>query len=100
FPPFREFVLHYHDALNTVQAFREFDGKLSGKPDLARALAPAQDSFAINYGIGGIGAEILANRLKVGPMYNSVESRFEEFFLSSWVVGDLAMIVDQPANAP
>ena len=49
--------------------------------------------------MAGIGAEIWANRIKLGPMARSVESKFEEFFLSSWVVGDPAMIVDVPANA-
>ena len=31
-------------------------------------------------------------------MARSAESKFEEFFLSAWVVGDPAMIVDRPAN--
>ena len=31
-----------------------------------------QDAFAINYGTGGIGAEIYANRIGVGPMANCV----------------------------
>ncbi len=31
---------------------------------------------------------------------DSVELKYEEFFLSSWCVGDPAMIVDVPANAP
>jgi hypothetical protein len=57
-----------------------------------------RDAFAINYGTGGIGAEILANRFKVGPMHDCVECLFEEFFLTSWAVGDPAMIVDKPAN--
>ena len=51
-------------------------------------------------GTGGIGAEILANRLRVGPMHNCAECKFEEFFLSAWSVGDPAMIVDRPANVP
>ena len=64
-----------------------------------QALAAGQDNFAINYGMAGIGAEIWANRIKLGPMARSVESKFEEFFLSSWVVGDPAMIVDVPTPA-
>jgi len=65
--PFREFVLHYHDALTTTQAFRELDKTLNTKPELFNALSPGQDTFAINYGIGGIGAEILANPSRSGP---------------------------------
>ena len=47
------------------------------------------------------GSEILANRLGVGPMGNAdaVDLKYEEFFLSSWAVGDPAMVVDVPANA-
>ncbi len=93
--PFREIVIHYHDALIAQQAFPQF---FDGSP-LANTLGQGQDMFAINYGISGIAAEILANRLGVGPMNNSVESKFEEFFLSSWVVGDPAMVVDRPANS-
>ena len=44
------------------------------------------------------GAEILANRLGVGPMFACTECKFEEFFLSSWTAGDPAQIVDVPAN--
>ncbi|MCB1036528.1 MAG: hypothetical protein KDD47_22065, partial [Acidobacteria bacterium] len=56
------------------------------------------DAFAINYGTGGIGAEILANRLETGPVYECVDCLYEEFFLTSWAVGDPAMVVDRPAN--
>ena len=62
-------------------------------------LTAGMDNFAINYGTGGIGAEILANRFQVGPMANCVECKFEEFFLSSWAVSDPAMVVDIPANS-
>jgi hypothetical protein len=57
-----------------------------------------RDSFPINYGSGGIGSEIIANRLGVGPMWDCAECKYEEFFLASSVVGDPAMIVDIPAN--
>ncbi len=96
--PYREFSIHYHDAISAVQAFNEFNSPPSGETRLTAALSAGQDNFAINYGMAGIGAEIWANRIKVGPMARSVESKFEEFFLSSWVVGDPAMIVDNPAN--
>ena len=82
---------------------------------------PEWMQFGINYGIAAIGPEIVANRLGVGPMGNAqqpkgksgpdtapqanqtndaVDLKYEEFFLSSWSVGDPAMIVDVPANAP
>ncbi len=93
--PFHEFTILYHDEIGAVQAFPQFED-----PVLEHTLHGGRDGFALNYGSGGIGAEILANRLRVGPMWNCVECKFEEFFLSSWSVGDPAMIVDVPANAP
>ena len=91
--PFREFTVVYHDEIQTVQAFPQFED-----PQLKHTLKSVADKFAINYGTGGVGAEILANRLGVGPMWNCTECKFEEFFLSAWAVGDPAQIVDIPAN--
>ena len=91
--PFREFAIHYHDDFATTQAFPQFS---SGS--IATTLQAGRDFFAINYGIGGIAAEILANRFGVGPMWNCATCKFEEFFLSSWTDGDPAGIVDFPAN--
>lgn len=93
--PYREFTIIYHESTAAVQAFSQFYDK-----KLKDTLLESRDMFAINYGIGGIGAEILANRLNVGPMANCADCKFEEFFLSSWAVGDPAMIVDVPANTP
>jgi len=93
--PFREFVIMYHDEIGAVQAFPQFYD-----PVLQHTLHSGRDAFAINYGTGGIGAEVLANRFRVGPMYNCTECKYEEFFLSSWTVGDPAMVVDRPANSP
>jgi hypothetical protein len=91
--PFREFGIHYHDDFLTTLAFpQQRSGALAGP------LTAGRDFFAINYGIGGIGTEVLANRIGVGPMRQCVTCMFEEFFLSSWTVGDPAMIVDRPAN--
>lgn len=92
--PFREFTIHYHNPV-PVQPFPQFSNK-----NLSGAYSAVTDSFAINYGIAGIGAEILANRLQVGPEGNAdaVDLKFEEFFLSSWAVGDPAIVVDSPAN--
>jgi hypothetical protein len=91
--PFREFTVVYHDEIKAEQAFPQFED-----PVLGHTLHSTRDAFAINYGTGGIGAEILANRLGVGPMANCTECKYEEFFLSAWTIGDPAQIVDIPAN--
>jgi hypothetical protein len=93
--PFREIVVHYHDETGAVQAFSEFYDETLG-----HTLHSVRDAFAINYGSAGTGAEVLANRLGVGPVWKCPECKFEEFFLSSWAVGDPAMVVDVPANSP
>ncbi|HEU4886772.1 MAG TPA: hypothetical protein VFV49_02725, partial [Thermoanaerobaculia bacterium] len=82
--PFREFTIEYHELNDAQQAFPIFDYQ---KAALTRTLQAAGDAFAINYGSGGIGAEILANRFGLGPMNSCADCRFEEFFLSSWTVG-------------
>jgi hypothetical protein len=91
--PFREFTVIYHDEIEDIQAFPQFRD-----PILRHTLHSVEDKFAINYGVAGVGAEILANRLGVGPMFNCTECKFEEFFLSSWTIGDPAQVVDIPAN--
>ena len=99
--PFREFTIVYHDELKAVQAFPQFnEKKADGITDnpLAHTLHSVRDAFGINYGTGGIGSEIIANRLGVGPMANCNDCLYEEFFLSAWAVGDPAQIVDKPAN--
>ena len=95
FEPFREFTIIYHDEIGAVQAFPVFN-----QNEFKFPLHSVRDGFAINYGSGGAGAEILANRLRVGPMWNCPECKYEEFFLTSWAVGDPAMVVDRPANVP
>jgi len=92
--PYREFTVIYHDEIGAVQAFPIFKD-----PVFEFTLHSVRDGFALNYGTGGIGAEILANRFGVGPMHNCTECKYEEFFLSSWTVGDPAQVVDIPANA-
>jgi hypothetical protein len=102
--PYREITVIYHGALGS-----SLDGSSPGVATQAFPILAAdspvrtttvagQDAFAINYGTGGIGAEIYANRIGVGPMGNCADCKFEEFFLSAWSVGDPAMIVDRPAN--
>jgi hypothetical protein len=90
--PFRELSILFHDEIKVVQAFPEWFNQL------AFTLGSVKDGFAINYGTGGIGSEIIGNRLGVGPMNECVECKYEEFFLTSWALGDPAMIVDVPAN--
>jgi hypothetical protein len=92
--PYREFTVIFHDEAKTVQAFPAF----FNDPVLEHTLHGVRDSFPINYGSGGIGSEIIANRLGVGPMWDCTECKYEEFFLTSNTVGDPAMIVDIPAN--
>jgi hypothetical protein len=95
--PYREYTIIYHQALFAAQAFGAFRNS-----NLVNVIAEGGDNFAINYGSAAIGPEVVANRLGVGPMGNkdAVDLKFEEFFLSAWAVGDPAMVVDHPANAP
>src|SRR5205085_5595948 len=93
--PYREFTIIYHEVGQiATQAFPVFTD-----PQMASTINAGFDGFAINYGTGGIGAEVCANRVGVGPMGGCVDCKFEEFFLSAWSVGDPAMLVDRPANS-
>lgn len=92
--PFREFVSVFHDENAAAQAFPG----LFDHPVLGHTLHGVRDAFMINYGSAGVGAEVVANRLNVGPMSDCVDCAFEEFFLSSFTVGDPALLVDRPAN--
>ncbi len=91
---FREFTVIFHDEAVTAQAFP----KWYSDPVLGHTLHSVRDSFMINYGSGGIGSEIISNRLGVGPMHDCLDCAYEEFFLTSSAVGDPAMLVDVPAN--
>src|SRR5690606_22050005 len=71
--PFREYTIIFHDEIGIVQAFPIFED-----PEFEFTLHSGRDAFAINYGTGGIGAEILANRFGVGPMGNCNECKYEE----------------------
>jgi manganese oxidase len=92
--PFREFTVVFHDEVFAVQAFPGF----FNDPVFRHTLGGVKDGFAINYGTGGIGSEILANRLGVGPQFACNDCKYEEFFLTSWALGDPALVVDVPAN--
>jgi hypothetical protein len=93
--PFRDFASQFQDETAATQAFPAY----WADPVMAHVLEPTRDSFMINYGSGGMGAEVVANRLGVGPMHDCLSCAYEEFFLSSHTVGDVAMLVDVPANA-
>jgi hypothetical protein len=82
--PFREFSVVFHDETKTVQAFPELDQEL---------FHGVRDGFAINYGSGGLGAIVLANRKKIGPAKDCNECKFEDFFLESHPNNDPALIV-------
>jgi hypothetical protein len=100
--PYREITVIYHGGLGPLssQAFPVFNPDSPQNPNpLFQTVVAGQDAFAINYGTGGIGAEIYANRIGVGPEGDCVDCKYEEFFLSSWSVGDPAMLVDVPANS-
>ncbi|HSL81451.1 MAG TPA: hypothetical protein VLF66_01660, partial [Thermoanaerobaculia bacterium] len=55
--PYREFTIIYHELLRSVQAF----SPIYTNNQLGPMMEAAGDNFAINYGMGGIGSEILAN---------------------------------------
>src|SRR6185436_8595250 len=93
--PYREITISYHEVGQVAtQAFPVFTD-----PQMRDTVNAGFAGFAINYGTGGIGAEVYANRIGVGPMGACVDCKFEEFFLSAWSVGDPAMLVDRPANS-
>ena len=92
--PFREYTVAFHDEASTKQAFPAW----FEDPVLAHTLHGVRDSFMINYGSGGIGSEIIANRLGVGPMHDCVNCAYEEFFLTFSAVGEVGQLTDIPAN--
>jgi manganese oxidase len=87
---FREFTILFHDELHAIQAFDELD--------TLPEYHSVRDGFAINYGSAGLGAEVLANRARIGPTKDCVECKYEEFFLESWAGGDPSMIVEKDQN--
>jgi hypothetical protein len=95
--PFREFTVLFHDEVAAAQAFPAWYDP-TRDPVFAYVLQGVRDAFMINYGSGGIGSEIIANRLGVGPMHDCLNCAYEEFFLTSFTVGDPAQLVDIPAN--
>jgi hypothetical protein len=95
FQPFREFTVIYHESFQVTQAFAtQINTQTSSQQ--ASSLQAAEDNFGINYGMSGLSNEVLANRLGAGPLRRCVDCKFEEFFLSSWAMGDPAMNLNQP----
>jgi hypothetical protein len=92
--PFREAASVFGDEQFMIQAFPFF----FDNPVLKHTFAITRDGFVINYAGGGIGPEIVSNRLGVGPTWDCPECKAEEFFLTSWALGDVGMWVDIPAN--
>ncbi len=91
---FREFTSQYHDEQTNSQVFPNW----YNNPVMRHVLHGVKDQFMINYGSGGIGSEIIANRLHTGPMHDCTDCAYEEFFLASQTVGDPALLVNSPAN--
>ena len=91
---FRDFSASFQDEAVAAQAFPGY----WRDPVFAHVLAPVRDAFMINYGANGVGSEVIANRLGVGPMHDCLSCAYEEFFLSAHTVGDAGMLVDVPAN--
>jgi hypothetical protein len=91
--PFREFASIWNDEQVAVQPFTQF----YKDPVLLHTFKTVGDVFIINMASGGIGSEIVANRLGIGPQWDCVDCKAEEFFLTSWAIGDVGVLVDRPA---
>ncbi|MGB7816993.1 MAG: hypothetical protein WBL28_11660 [Methylotenera sp.] len=83
---YREFTVIMHDEVHAVQAFAELE-------DESNPLHYIKDGMGINYGVGGMGAMVVARNRKTGPTKDCPECRAEEFFLSSWANGDPALVL-------
>jgi manganese oxidase len=91
--PYREMTVMFHEAFGIVQAFPEFEDEVIGP-----VVGEGFDGFGINYVAMGVAATVLANRKGVGPAADCPECMFEEFFLSSWAIGDPGVIPNVFAN--
>ena len=90
--PFREFTVIFHDEITAVQAFPELE-------DEQNPISALRDGMGINYGAAGLGAMVLANRKGIGPAKDCAECKLEEFFLTSWAMGDPALVIERgPGN--
>jgi manganese oxidase len=93
--PFREFVAIFNDETVSKQAFPFW----YEDPVFSHTLHGVGDHFMINQAAAGVGSEVIANRLRVGPAHDCLSCAYEEFFLTSFAMGDPAQLVDIPANA-
>ena len=87
---FRELTAIYHDEIKAVQAFDELEWNPT--------FHSVRDGFGVNYGVAGLGAELIANRAKIGPTKDCVTCEYEEFFLESWANGDPALNVEKDSS--
>ena len=83
---YREFTVIMHDEVKAVQAFAELE-------DESNPLHAIRDNMGINYGVGSMGAMVVARNRRVGPTKDCPECKAEEFFLSSWANGDPALVL-------
>jgi len=100
--PFREFSVFYHDEEAIIQAFCALEQQFT--------LHSVRDNMAINYGTGGIGAEIISYgadqilgggaHIPAGMAAKCNDCKYEEAFLSSWAVGDPAMVFEREDADP
>lgn len=88
---YREFTVIMHDEVKAVQAFAELE-------DESNPLHYIKDGMGINYGVGGMGAMVVARNRRTGPVKDCPECRAEEFFLSSWANGDPALVLKWDAQ--
>ena len=79
--------MHYHESQDVVQAFPYFYTPANANVPTVNA---GQDSFAINYGVGGHRRGDPGQPTRRRPGADCADCKFEEFFLSSWAVGDPA----------
>src|SRR6202165_5140570 len=89
--PYREFTAIFHDEVTAIQAFPELDDEMN-------PLHALRDGMAINYGASGLGPMVMANQKRTGPAKDCIECKLEEFFLTSWVNGDPAMVVERDTD--
>lgn len=88
---YREFTVILHDEVETVQAFPELENE-------DHPLSYLRDNMGINYGVGGMGAMVIARNRGLAPLKDCKECRAEEFFLSSWANGDPALVLKWSAD--
>jgi hypothetical protein len=89
---FREFTVILHDEIHAQQAYAELE-------DPNNPLHYLKDGMGVNYGASSMGSAVMSTPLqrKVGVAKDCPECRAEEFFLSSWALGDPALVLQWDA---